>query len=526
MTFAQNTARPPAAAAAGARRPLSALAIPRLLVVLFVVSLPAVTPRIYASDEVQYFAFLRSLWFDHDLSFDNEYRHFYESGAVRTAGFKETFLDTATRTGLRENFGTIGCALLWSPFYALADAGVRIARLAGSPVAADGYSAPYVAAAAYGSALYGFLALLLAVHACGLATAGIEPRTTPSPGTSGNKPLAGRESAARSGVDGSSGWTAMAAVWVGTPLLFYMYVAPVFSHAVSAFAVAAFVVTWLRVRNTWSARGMMALGALAALMTMVREQDVFVAGGALLDFAWAIVRRGSRDEGAAQDTGAPVRRLIGPAIAGVLTAAIVYLPQAITYVRINGRLGPSTLVSRKMSWTSPHAAQVLASPEHGFFWWTPLAALAVAGLVMAAIGAAGRRDGRERARVAVCLLTIVALEVYVAGAVGSWSVAGAFGQRRFVALTSVLVVGVAALLRSARRPVRRAAALAAVVVAAWWNIALVVQFGTGLMDRQRLTLTANAYNAFVVVPRELPRLAYRYAFDRKSFYAPRHEPAR
>ena len=31
---------------------------------LFALSLPAVTTRIYASDEVQYFAFLRSMWFD------------------------------------------------------------------------------------------------------------------------------------------------------------------------------------------------------------------------------------------------------------------------------------------------------------------------------------------------------------------------------------------------------------------------------------------------------------------------------
>ena len=43
------------------------------LFALFLVTLPAVNVRLYASDEVQYFAFLRSLWFDRDLSFDNEY---------------------------------------------------------------------------------------------------------------------------------------------------------------------------------------------------------------------------------------------------------------------------------------------------------------------------------------------------------------------------------------------------------------------------------------------------------------------
>ena len=51
----------------------------------------------------------------------------------------------------------------------------------------------------------------------------------------------------------------------------------------------------------------------------------------------------------------------------------------------------------------------------------------------------------------------------------------------------------------------------------WWNVALIAQFGTGLMNRQRLDLQ-NAYDAFVTVPRMIPDLAGRYLFDRGSFY--------
>ena len=96
----------------------AATARPRvLLICVFLLSLPAVTPRIYSSDEVQYFAYLRSLWFDHDLSFENEYLHFYDAGIARSDGFHETFLERTTDTGRRINFGTIGCAILWAPFY-------------------------------------------------------------------------------------------------------------------------------------------------------------------------------------------------------------------------------------------------------------------------------------------------------------------------------------------------------------------------------------------------------------------------
>ena len=55
-----------------------------VLVCLFLLSLPAVTARIYSSDEIQYYAYLRSLWFDHDLSFENEYQHFYDLGIARS----------------------------------------------------------------------------------------------------------------------------------------------------------------------------------------------------------------------------------------------------------------------------------------------------------------------------------------------------------------------------------------------------------------------------------------------------------
>ena len=108
-------------------------------------------------------------------------------------------------------------------------------------------------------------------------------------------------------------------------------------------------------------------------------------------------------------------------------------------------------------------------------------------------------------------------------------VAGAFGQRRFVGLSAVILIGLAALWpiadrhgrRGNRGPARiRMAVIALLVAGTWWNLGLMAQFGGGLMDRQRLTLADNAYHTFVTVPRRLPELVYRYVFARHSFYAP------
>lgn len=471
------------------------------LLAIFLLTLPAVTARLYSSDEVQYYAYLRSLWFDRDVSFDNEYRHFYERGVARTPGFAATFLETRTPTGLRENFGTLGSAILWAPFYGIADVATRALRAAGRDLPADGFSTPYIASVAYGSAVYGFLALLLSMAAA--------RRLVGPPGAS---------------------VVAGLAVWFGTPLLFYMYAAPPFAHAPSAFAVALFVTVWLRVRERWTPAGLAALGASAALMTMVREQDVFYALGPAVDFllAWAGARRAGRGS---------VALWAGSAAVGLTAFVLIYLPQLLAYLSLNGRFGPSTLVTRKMTWTSPHAPGVLASPHHGLFAWTPLAAIAVAGLVWLWLRARapGGQTGGSRGdparsdlagsvadprRVAGLMLLMLALQVYVSGSVESWTVAGAFGQRRFVGATILMVIGLAGFWRAMPAGLPRTAAALVLALGVWWNMGLMALFGSGLMDRQRLHLAQNARDVFITLPRLAPELAFRYFTARESFYKP------
>jgi hypothetical protein len=431
------------------------------------------------------------------VSFENEYRYFYDRNIAQSAGFHETFLERQTAVGRRVNYATLGAAILWLPFYAVADVWTRVTGAAD----ANGLTQPYVVAVAYGSAFYGFLAVLLSARAAGSLLGGGSPRR-----------------------DGSSGQVEAAtggllfpalAVWLGTPLLFYMYVAPPFSHACSAFAVALFVNVWLQVRQRWTARGAFALGLAAALVAMVREQDAFLALGPVVDFLHAQIRTWHLPT-AARGT-----------LAGIAGTVLGYTPQLLAYNALNGYPGPAEHVSRKMYWTAPWGPSVLFSPQHGFFFWTPLALIALAGIFLL----------RERI-VALSLGLMAASQVYVAGSVKSWTVAGAFGQRRFVCLTVVLVIGLAAIWSAVarrrashagaatRQETRRlpapAFALGAVVaLCVWWNVALMAQFATRLMDRQRLEPARNAYHAFVTLPVQGPSLIYRYLTDRSSFYESR-----
>src|SRR3989442_487592 len=106
---------------------------PLLIVAIFLLLLPFSTPRIYATDEVQYFAYLRSFYFDGDLDFSDEYRHFADLGlksgdpAVFNALLRDNPNDPPfnPKTGKFRNVAPIGSALLWAPGFVLADGLVR-----------------------------------------------------------------------------------------------------------------------------------------------------------------------------------------------------------------------------------------------------------------------------------------------------------------------------------------------------------------------------------------------------------------
>jgi hypothetical protein len=292
---------------------------------------------------------------------------------------------------------------------------------------------------------------------------------------------------------------AVAAVGLGTPALYYWTLAPGFSHAVSVFTIA--IVMWLSLRaaqagetRTWD---WAVLGAAVGLCGLVREQDALVglvpAGVLALE-----TLRTKRWAGLV-----PRAALLGGC------ALAVFLPQLLAYHAINGTWGPSRLVVRKMSWSSPHALEVLFSPGHGLFVWAPLLLLAVAGLLL------GLRD-RERRPASALLLLAFAAQAWINGAVESWSQAGAFGSRRFVGLSFVFAWGLGVLLAALQPRVPRPLLAGGALLFVLWNLGLMVQFGLRLMDRQRLEWPRVAVNQVTEVPRRLTRTAWLFFADREA----------
>lgn len=444
----------------------------RVLLGVFLLTLPFVTPRIRASDEIQHFASLRSLVLDRDLAYENEYRHFYERDPAGLAAFKATFLDQREPgTGRHINFAPVGAGLLWSPFFLAAHTGVLLARGMGLDVAADGFAFPYLAAVSFASAFYAFVGLLL-VHDL-LQRAGGFPETIAT--------------------------LSVVALWLGSPIAYYTTIAPGFGHAASVFAVS--LLLWL----TWRARARPAggsaldyfvIGLAGGLCGLVREQDVLYLALPAGLVAVSLVGRRAWAHG------------IGRGFALAAGTLLAFVPQLVVYHALTGAFSPSRLVTRKMSWSSPHAVEVLFDPAHGLFLWTPLLLVAAAGLLF---WAAARRDAW-----AALLCLALALQVWINGSVESWHMAGAFGARRFVGATAVFAFGLAAAFAWLRgRGGLKAAALVA-ALGIWWNLSLMVQFGLKLMDRQRLEWPRVAVNQVTEVPRHALGAGLRFFSDREG----------
>jgi hypothetical protein len=425
---------------------------------------PLTTLRLYAADEIEYFAYLRSAVFDQDLDFTNEYGWFVAKDPVEYDAFARTFLIPKTPAGRAPNNAPIGSAILWAPFYVPT---VIAESLLGTAADPPGYSRWDVTAICLASMLYGVFGLLLANEAC------------------------------RRFASDRAAFVASVLVWLGSNLLFYMYVTPPMSHAVSFFASALLLWAWLGAEP--GPRTALAIGMLGGLLASVRWQD----GLFLLSPLAAPVLAGAVRDAAA------VRRWVVSSAALAVGFMIAFAPQLLVWWRLNGSLTPFGVISLKgrLSLTAPYLFGVLFSPFHGLLVWTPILLPAFVGLAVLAV-----RDGRGRAIALGVLAQLYLLSGYVV------AFGHGFGQRLFVSSLPAAAIGLAVFVDRFGRKAPRAA-LAAFVLAIWWNLSLIVQHATGLIPRdQGVSLGTLVWNQLVEVPRKIPDVALRYVFHRRSLY--------
>jgi hypothetical protein len=349
-------------------------------------------------DGTYYFVYLRSLVYDGDLDFANDYAILgNHSGMPRNP-----------KTGHWESVMPIGVAVLQLPLGLVARATVSLARWLGlSNEPANGAGILFQKITQFSSVVWGFLAVVLGFR----LAAGIVPRRPALLGAMGTL--------------------------LATPLLWYMLRQPCYSHATDAFVSAVFIYYWWKTEGTTTRRRWFILGLAIGLATLVRPQNVVYG---LMAFAeWV----GLTVHALREKDALGWRRLgfflgLGACLVGGLLLA--FSPQMYAWWYMFGTPLTMPQGSGFMLWGASRPWAALFSTRYGFFAWHPLAYLGSLGLLWPVL----RRgtDPRLRRMLVICIVAYL-VQAYVNGAVADWWGHWAFGGRRFVGQSIFCCLGLA-----------------------------------------------------------------------------------
>src|SRR3954468_24165215 len=103
--------------------------------------------RILLGDALHHYVQLRSVVFDRDVQFTNEYLRMYAPGAGRDP--ETEWIVKTNATGHIRNLMPVGPAILWAPLFLCVAAGAWIANLFGAGYPLDGYGRLFQASAGF-----------------------------------------------------------------------------------------------------------------------------------------------------------------------------------------------------------------------------------------------------------------------------------------------------------------------------------------------------------------------------------------
>jgi hypothetical protein len=413
-----------------------------LMTVLFVVTLPLVNPLVHG-DGVGYYAYLRAPLIQHNLRFEEDWRH-ANLGFVEARVNSDNQLNPNqyTNTGYIDNLFSVGPAMLWTPFFLLAHTTVLVADRCGAHIPADGFSLPYRVMTAVGTAFYGFCGLLLSYL---LARKFLDPRYA---------------------------FLATLGIWMGSSLPVYMYFNPFWSHAHSTFMVSLFLWYWDHTRPSRTLGQWVVLGLISGLLV-----DVYFVNGVFLFIPFVESIHGYVSDLRLKNASAVLHRFAMNLM--YLTAfGIAILPTLLTRrIIFGGMLKFGAYTNLPWNWHAPYWRSVLFSSDHGMLTWTPLLGLALLGLFL---------PGPGSTRIKAYLALATGAFFYVISSYPYWDGMSSYGNRFFVSLTPVFVFGLAVLLeRLARlsRSFRLAYATQALALGLFvlWNLAFIFQWGSHMI---------------------------------------------
>jgi hypothetical protein len=342
------------------------------------------------ADETFYLGALSSLYLDGDVDLRNQARHY--------PWIEQYPLLPRLPDGRIANPFPIGSAVLWLPFYALADAAVWIA----GTDTEGGFSGAYRRAVAFGTTFWVLAGLLLL-----------------------------RSSLLRLGASQHWAVALSTVTLLATPLVGYVIHAPFMAHGNGFFMSS--LALWLCLHLVDDERGRrlrdwIGCGVAVGLAFCVRWQDAL-----LVALPLAVLASLHRD-------GAP--RITGRALAMAAGVLLGALPQLLYWRALYGQWIVAPLGSGFLSIAHMEPLAFLFSTWNGVFACHPILLGAFAGLLLPG---SGRGPWRGATWLRPAALAVVLSQIVLCMAAMDWWAGGAFGQRRLVSVLPLLMLGLWAL---------------------------------------------------------------------------------
>ncbi len=395
---------------------------------------------ISGSDGQCYYAFLRSLWIDHDLDFENEFGEFNYLGHGRDTllGFPRS-----PKTGLLFNMFPVGYPIFHAPFFGAAHVVTWLGNKAGVwAIALDGYTLPYQFGVLIGAIFWGACAFV--------STQRLLTRFFPV------------------------GLSALATFvfFLAFQGLFQILHFPCNPHLQSLFVFNLLLFLGFRVQDCRDTLPVWAgLGFGTGVLSLLRiECGVVLAYPGIL-LLWKIVRQHQ----ACGQGRVPVGAWRTHAVTALATGAafaIGFFPQVLMWRLMWGDwLREGLRVDVGFHWTTPLLWDTLFSTFRGLFYWTPIALPGCVGLAWLC--------ARPQAGVALrgaILPVLILWYVYAC-----WPIGYSYGARRFIVVSGLFALGYAFLIE--RFPRQKALTLGIGFLLAAWNLVLIYLYLNGHVPR-------------------------------------------
>lgn len=396
---------------------------------------------IHGWDNSFYYFWLRSPFVGGDFDFRDDIK---ETDTLNWKGAKELAShQPVTATGLLPNKYGIGWALSSVPFYLLAEAIVRFLNGFGVNIVRDGYGPTYQFMILLGQFLYGGFSLYLSYGVL------------------------------RKWFDKETALIGVLLTWSCGFLFFYQVYELSMAHNITYFAMAAAYFFAHRVEQDGRTNlQCVLLGISSGLLVISRYQAVLYLLYPCL-VVWRIVARDRK----------ALRRVWLCAASAMLVISLQMGAWRIVY----GSWLVYSYGNEAFNWLNPQIWNVLFSPFHGLFYWSPIYVLSFLGLVHFITRQGGLPWSFLIIFLCVCLVN---------ASWWIWWFGWAFGARAFEGCVLFFMIGTAALFsNAAKKPVWRLAFLISFVAAAIFNVSLAyaavkhdLPWGAPVTYRQMITV--------------------------------------